>query len=197
MDTFGEIPPGLLGSIPGQRLAMVQRMIATGLNTVQTSSCGRLFDAVAAIIGLRAESDVRSPGRHRTGEHLRSAGDRRATNSPSSQANRCKSIFVRRSPRIAAEVVSGNSPSSIAARFHNTVAAAVGETCRRIRAQTGLNRVCLSGGVFQNMRLLAATATELRGAAFQVFLHAKVPPNDGGIALGQAVIAAATLCQVE
>ncbi len=196
IDTFGENPPGLLGSVPEQRLAMVRRMIATGLNTVQTSSCGRLFDAVAATDRSPRGSYVRSSGRHRTGEHCRSVGDRALR--IRHRARRTDAVDFRPAiARIAAEVVSGNSPSSIAARFHNTVAAAVGETCRRIRAQTGLNRVCLSGGVFQNMRLLAATTNELRGAAFQVFLHAKVPPNDGGIALGQAVIAAATLRQAD
>src|SRR5262249_53903769 len=96
---------------------------------------------------------------------------------------------------IAAQVAKGNSPSSIAARFHNTVSAAVVDTCRRIRARVGLNRVCLSGGTFQNMRLLASTTAGLRRAGFDVFLHSKVPPNDGGIALGQAVIATALMRQ--
>ena len=196
MDTFGENPPGLLGSVPGQRLAMVQRMIATALNTVQTSSCGRLFDAVAAIIGLRGEVTFEA----QAAIELENISDPLETGSYEFAIEPGEPMRVDFRPaiaRIAAEVVSGNSPSSIAARFHNTVAAAVAETCRRIRAQTGMNRVCLSGGVFQNMRLLAATTNELRCAAFQVFLHAKVPPNDGGIALGQAMIAAATLRQAE
>ena len=77
----------------------------------------------------------------------------------------------------------------IAARFHNAVAEAIVEVCRRVRAEEKLNRVCLSGGTFQNMKLLASTLAGLRKLEFEVFIHAQVPPNDGGIALGQAVIA--------
>jgi hydrogenase maturation protein HypF len=83
----------------------------------------------------------------------------------------------------------------IAARFHNTVAEAIVEVCRRVRADEKLNRVCLSGGTFQNMKLLARTLTGLRKLEFEVFTHAQVPPNDGGIALGQAVIATEALRQ--
>jgi len=75
------------------------------------------------------------------------------------------------------------------------VASALIETCRRIGAESRLNRVCLSGGTFQNVTLLRLAAAGLRSAGFQVFLHAKVPPNDGGIALGQAAIAAEALRQ--
>ena len=81
----------------------------------------------------------------------------------------------------------------ISARFHNTMAAAILEVCRRIRQQENLTRVCLSGGVFQNMYLLKHTARDLDKDGFQVFLHALVPPNDGGISLGQAAIANAIL----
>jgi hydrogenase maturation protein HypF len=62
--------------------------------------------------------------------------------------------------------------------------------CLRMRRESGLNRVCLSGGTFQNMRLLGLTAGTLRASGFELLLHRNVPPNDGGIALGQAVIAA-------
>ena len=68
--------------------------------------------------------------------------------------------------------------------------AAILEMCLRMRRESGIGRVCLSGGTFQNMRLLGLAARALRGAGFELFLHRRVPPNDGGIALGQAVIAA-------
>ena len=92
--------------------------------------------------------------------------------------------------QIARETAEGAPQPSISAKFHNTLADAIVETCRRIRGETKLTRVCLSGGTFQNMRLLALAVAGLSGAGFEVFLHAKVPPNDGGIALGQAAIAA-------
>src|ERR1019366_9874648 len=82
------------------------------------------------------------------------------------------------------------APSVVAARFHNTLAEAIHEMCLRMRRESGLQRVCLSGGAFQNMRLLELTARALRGSGFELFLHRQVPPNDGGIALGQAAIAA-------
>ena len=85
------------------------------------------------------------------------------------------------------------APAVVAARFHNTLAAAIHEMCLRMRRESGLERVCLSGGTFQNMRLLALTARALRASGFELFLHRQVPPNDGGIALGQAVIAAARM----
>src|SRR5581483_10252540 len=90
---------------------------------------------------------------------------------------------------IVRDVESGEQIGVIAARFHNTIAAVIAEMCRRIRASEKLNRVCLSGGTFQNMYLLEHTVTLLRKLGFEVFIHSAVPPNDGGIALGQAVIA--------
>ena len=77
----------------------------------------------------------------------------------------------------------------IAACFHNTVAAAILDVCQSIRKREQLKRVCLSGGTFQNMYLLRRTVEGLQRGGFEVYLHGLVPPNDGGISLGQAVIA--------
>jgi len=90
---------------------------------------------------------------------------------------------------IVREVRYRTQSGAIAAKFHNTVAAVIVQVCRRLRECEGLNQVCLSGGTFQNMYLLERAVAGLRGCGFQVLLHAKVPPNDGGISLGQAVIA--------
>ena len=83
----------------------------------------------------------------------------------------------------------------ISACFHNTLCAAIVEVCQRIRQREKLTRVCLSGGVFQNMYLLKRAVKDLDKDGFQVFLHALVPPNDGGISLGQAAIANEILSQ--
>jgi hydrogenase maturation protein HypF len=83
----------------------------------------------------------------------------------------------------------GQPVPSIAARFHFAVAELALEWCRRARRTTGLARVALTGGVFQNVRLLAWTADLLRREGFEPLMHHKVPPNDGGLALGQAAIA--------
>ncbi|HVO93362.1 MAG TPA: hypothetical protein VMT22_11005, partial [Terriglobales bacterium] len=90
---------------------------------------------------------------------------------------------------VVEDVLRGISTDLISAKFHNAVAAAVLDVTRQIRASEGLNRVALSGGTFQNFYLLHRTVKLLRAAGFDVLLHSTVPTNDGGLALGQAVIA--------
>ena len=69
--------------------------------------------------------------------------------------------------------------------------------CRKVREKIGMDKVCLSGGAFQNFTVLSRAVSLLRRSGFQVFLHSRVPPNDGGLSLGQAVIAAASLERME
>ena len=171
------------GHVSEQRLRAVERMIATGTNTVMTSSCGRLFDAVAALVGLRHEANFEG----------QAAIELEAIVDPSCEERYEFDIggeeldFRAMMQRIVKERA---APSLVAARFHNTLAAAIHEMCLRMRRESGIGRVCLSGGTFQNMRLLALAARALRASGFELFLHRNVPPNDGGIALGQAMIAA-------
>jgi hydrogenase maturation protein HypF len=87
---------------------------------------------------------------------------------------------------IVKDMSRGRRVSEISARFHNTLSAAIGEVCSQIG---GPNRVCLSGGSFQNLYLLDRTVVELRRRGFAVFMHSQVPANDGGLSLGQAMIA--------
>ena len=91
------------------------------------------------------------------------------------------------------DVLSAKPVGVISALFHNTLAAIVVQVCGRLRAAERLDRVCLSGGTFQNVYLLERAVAGLRSSGFEVFLHAKVPPNDGGISLGQALIANARM----
>jgi hydrogenase maturation protein HypF len=184
-----ETPPGLL-SVPENKIRVVRQMIAAGINTVKTSSAGRLFDAVAALIGLRHQ--VTFEGQAAI-ELEMIAGDSDAPPYPFALTATVP-WELDFQPAIDEIVASDQPPSIISARFHNTVAEAIAETARRIRAETGLRRVCLSGGTFQNMRLLARAVSLLRAADFEVFLHAHVPPNDGGLALGQAAICATAAC---
>ena len=87
------------------------------------------------------------------------------------------------------DMSSGRRVGEISARFHNTLSAAIGKVCGRIGASEAVDRVCLSGGSFQNLYLLGRTVVELRRRGFDVFLHAQVPANDGGLSLGQAMVA--------
>jgi hydrogenase maturation protein HypF len=190
MDALG--PDAALAGVPEERARVVRRMIATGVNTVPTSSCGRLFDAVAAIVGLRREVSFEAQAAIEL-ETIAEEGVSGRYPFEISEGE-CRELDFRPAiERIARDTAAGVPPGRVSALFHNTLAAAIAETCRRIRSESGLGRVCLTGGTFQNVKLLRLTLAELRAASFEVFLHRRVPPNDGGIALGQAAVAAAAL----
>ena len=189
-ETFGAQVPELPvhRAVPQKRAAMVSAMLERGLNTVMTSSCGRLFDAVASLMGLRQEVTFEGQAAIEL-EGITAAGveDHYAFELLDRDPIQ---IDVRRTIEAIVGDVSSSRPAAlIASCFHNTIAAIVTEVCGRIRETDQLNRVCLSGGTFQNMYLLERAVRGLRAAGFDVLLHAMVPPNDGGISLGQAVIA--------
>ena len=175
--------------VPEVQRRVVRSMIAHRVNTVDTSSCGRLFDAVASIVGLRQQ--VNYEGQAAIELEMIAVADVADAYPFEIEADAVD--FRPLIGCIVADVRAGTPAPVIAARFHNTVADAVVEVCVRLRAEELLNRVCLSGGTFQNMKLLGRTLAGLRGAGFDAYIHAQVPPNDGGIALGQAVIAAEIL----
>ena len=192
LDAFGselnslDLP--LLQRIPSHKLATVRSMIERRINTVDTSACGRLFDAVASIVGVRDDVNFEAQAAIEL-ENIAAPGIEAAYPFELSSAVPVE-IDMRPAIRgIARDVLAGKPPSFIAAAFHNTIAALVLEICRRLRDSGGLRAVCLSGGTFQNMYLLERAVLGLRAANFDVYLHSQVPPNDGGIALGQAVIA--------
>jgi hydrogenase maturation protein HypF len=195
-DTFGagymDSNVAILREVPKAQTTIVDAMLARDLNCFDTSSCGRLFDAVSSIVGLRHEVTfegqaaielemVADAGVERTYSYAISAGD-------VAQLDMRPMIEA-----IVRDISNGAPPSEIAGAFHNTLAALIVDVCRKLRDEEHLNRVCLSGGTFQNRFLLQRAVRGLRQSGFEVFLHAKVPPNDGGIALGQAVIANARL----
>jgi hydrogenase maturation protein HypF len=188
-DTFGpaaEFPElAIWREVPESQRKLVRSMIAHRVNTIDTSSCGRLFDAVASIVGLRQEINFEG----QAAIELESIAADGLTGVYPFALDGDTVDFRAVIERIVAEVRAGTPAPAIAARFHHTVAEAIVEVCRRLRAEEKLNRVCLSGGTFQNMKLLAHALAGLRRLDFEVFIHAQVPPNDGGIALGQAVIA--------
>ena len=191
MDSFGAIPdhPRWQGMASRERLRIVDQMLAKKINTLPTSSAGRLFDAVASLIGLR--DTVSFEGQAAMMLEAIATGD------PSTDAydfsiidNNPRDIDLRSMIlQIVAGVEAGEPQSCLAARFHATLVAVIAEVCRRMRADLDLNRVCLSGGCFQNALLLEGCIDALRRDGFDVFTHREVPANDGGISLGQAAIA--------
>jgi hydrogenase maturation protein HypF len=194
-DAFGQQIPDTLARFSGvkeKQLELVNAMLTKRIQTVETSSCGRLFDAVAAILGIasvtfEAQAAIAlETAATRASEQLHSPEHYLFDIEDTAPLV----VDLRAAIRaIAIEAAEGQPAEEISARFHNTLAAAIVEVCIRIRKSDELDRVCLSGGTFQNLYLLERTIVELRRRDFAVFLHAQVPANDGGIALGQAVIA--------
>jgi hydrogenase maturation protein HypF len=187
MDTFGPEYP--LPAIPSRKLAIVRTMIQRGVNTVRTSSCGRLFDAVAAILGLHLEVNFEGQAAIRL-EMVANPGEEDRYDFVIETAEPWQIDMRPAIHEIAAAVERREPVGLISAKFHNTIAAVIVEVCERLRNSEKLNRVCLSGGTFQNVYLLRRAVTGLRRRGFEVFLHAQVPPNDGGLSLGQALIGA-------
>ena len=190
-ETFGALPSDLplFRQVPEKHMVIVDKMLRSRTNTVMTSSCGRLYDAVASITGLRHEVNFEG----QAAIELEMAADPGVDGQYGFEiARSSEALEVDLRPAVAEivrDVQRGRRTGEISARFHNTLAALIEDVCVRISADGGLRRVALSGGTFQNFTLLRKTVPRLRRAGFEVLLHVQVPPNDGGLALGQAVIA--------
>jgi hydrogenase maturation protein HypF len=190
-DTFGGHIPGDLACfqrIAEKQVALVDAMLARQVQTVETSSCGRLFDAVAALLSIASEVTFEG----QAAIALEATAEQGIGQRYDFEISEGEPMILDFRPAIAAIVadLSRRRPTGeISACFHNTVSAAIAETCARIGTRNALDRVCLSGGSFQNLYLLRRTVVELRHRGFGVFLHTQVPANDGGLSLGQAVIA--------
>ena len=172
--------------LPKEEAYAVRMQIERGLNAPLTSSMGRLFDAVSALLGICAE--VTYEGQAAIELEARADGPTDRTYGFDIIEDQ---IDVRPMIREIVEEIMRKTPiETISSTFHSTIAEMVVRVCRSLKEETGLNRVALSGGVFQNVLLLGMTLERLRASGFEVFRHSTVPCNDGGISLGQAVIAA-------
>jgi hydrogenase maturation protein HypF len=94
---------------------------------------------------------------------------------------------------VVSDLRQGVDRGTIIRKFHNTLVIVFADVCLKLRKERGLNRVCLSGGVFQNIYLLENMEKALAALDFQIYTHSRVPPNDGGVALGQVIVANAIL----
>jgi hydrogenase maturation protein HypF len=187
------IAPAAVGATEAE-IGAVQWQIAHAVNAPLTSSIGRLFDAVASLAGIRHRALYEG----QAAMELEACAARGETGSYPFPITGERPAVADPGPLVAAvaeEIARGIAPSIVSARFHNSVARMVVEMCERIRAATGLSRVVLTGGVFQNATLLEQAVERLAARGFAAHRHRKVPPNDGGIALGQAAIAAARLTE--
>jgi hydrogenase maturation protein HypF len=174
-------------------LAVARRQVDRRLNAPLASSMGRLFDAAAAIIGLRAGSSYEGQAAMEL-ESL--AGRRPATEYPCRFLEVDGRIVLDPLPLLAvlgAHRRRGMDPADLAADFHASIAWATAELVRRTARAAGLSTVALGGGVFQNARLLESLTTRLQASGFRVLIPKRLSPNDGAISYGQAAVAAALL----
>lgn len=184
--------------VDAKQIDVAQRQLEKSINCPTTSSCGRLFDAVAAMLGLCSRSQYEGQAAIIL------------ENSASTAHKECNSLqaypfeirpdgqlsildFSETVRHIVADIAKGTGSGQIALRFHVTLAEAINSVCSQIRQRTGIDAVCLTGGVFQNELLTKLVSEILVNNKFRVYQHQAVPPNDGGISLGQAVAAAAKL----
>jgi hydrogenase maturation protein HypF len=187
IDWREDLPP--VRAAPPTELAALQRQLERGIQCVPTSSMGRLFDAVSSLLGARHavsyEAQAAIELEVLAGPHLAAALPPYHFQVAGDQID--PGPLLR---EMVDDLRRGWAPGALAARFHIAVASLIAELAERLGQRTGVGRVALSGGVFQNVLLLRLARAQLDGLQMQVLTHRLVPPNDGGLALGQAVIAA-------
>jgi hydrogenase maturation protein HypF len=197
-EAIGERPPlpgGLRGQVAPERWRQVAELARSGVSSPATTSAGRLFDAVAALCGVRAEVNYEG----QAAVELEAAADPfEAVAYPlpvvGAEADGPLLLDARETVRaVVRDVGRGVPVPRVSARFHNALAGATTTACEAAAARSGVATAVLSGGVFQNRTLLARTAALLRGAGLRVLVPELLPPNDGGIAYGQLAVAAARL----
>ena len=192
LDALGEAgAPDLAVARRHDRWSQVVQLGRSGVRSPPTSSAGRLFDAVAALLDVR---DVVSYEGQAACE-LEQVADRTHGNAYRAGVEAGAGNYVVQGLELVADVLadlrSRVDRPLIAARFHRGLAQAIVEVCRALRRETGLGTVALSGGCFANVILTEAATDGLRAEGFEVLRHHQVPCNDGGLSLGQAAVAAA------
>ncbi len=200
----------LLANINQKDIDFTIKMLEKQLNCPQTSSMGRFFDAVAALIGINTDISYEGQAAIEL-EHYaveanaepyaisfcskKADGELYEINLDSVDENRTGFAIQTSSiiNQIIQDILDGKSKEYIASRFHSTIAEIVLQGCSLIRKNSGLSSVVLSGGVFQNLTLLGMSVNRLREHGFNVYTHSEIPANDGGISLGQAMLALAKI----
>ncbi|HXH65260.1 MAG TPA: carbamoyltransferase HypF, partial [Mariprofundaceae bacterium] len=194
---FGDID--IVRFIAGQRVDLLQTMVGRNLNSPPASSCGRLFDAVAAALGICRE---------RASYEGQAAIELESLAMSDSVDQGAYPVRIETAgggvphlgwdamwPALLADIRRGTDRAVIAGRFHRTVIAAVSETALSLCQERHLDTVALGGGAFQNRLLLSGVSDGLNQAGLEVLVPERVPVNDGGLSLGQAAVAAARMLQ--
>ena len=196
------------GMFKGDRADRVRQMLKSGINSPYSSGLGRLFDGISALCGIKHEANYEGQGAvlleaaagetEETYPYIINKVRVDAVQSPlmeeaGEEISTSKYVIETETmiKSIYEDVLADKDNSYIAAGFMNTLVSAAAEMCARIRDDTGLNRVVLSGGSFQNMYLLKNLSSMLKDAGFEVFRHSRVSCNDEGLSFGQCAVAAA------
>jgi hydrogenase maturation protein HypF len=193
-DAFLELDIPFVQHLDRSRWYTLSQIIQRNINSPLTSSMGRLFDGVASLIGLRNISHYEGQAAIELETLAHSAQEEAQEKCYPFDIDKRGAIDTTPLIRaIVSDIQQRTSPAQIAARFHRSVVEMLVMACLMIREQSGLQIVALSGGVFQNRLLLQQLLERLSTHAFQVYTNGRVPPNDGGISLGQLAIASARL----
>jgi hydrogenase maturation protein HypF len=189
IESDGKLPP--FKEVDAVELEIIKNQVEKKLNAPLTSSMGRLFDAVAALIGARGVIQYEAQAAIDLEMLADNAPDETGFYSYMLE-EQDGTIKIKIRDLLIAVItdLKDHAPQSvIAARFHNTIARLIVELCQAIAEKTDIREAALSGGVFQNRLLLRKSTKLLESAGLTVYTHHQVPPNDGGISLGQAAIA--------
>ena len=184
-----DLPIPFVQELDRETAAIILQMVQKGVNSPLTSSCGRLFDAVSALLGIRKEIAYEGQAAIEL-EMCRDPGEE--GDYPFDIDAKGRKWIMETTPIIQGvvrDLIEGEAPDVISGRFHNTLIKMLHRICMTVRTESGIEQVVLSGGVFQNETLLSGLTKLLGADGFEILSHAQVPANDGGLSLGQAVIA--------
>jgi hydrogenase maturation protein HypF len=177
-----------LGRAKGE---LILRMITRQVNSPLTSSCGRLFDGVAALIGIRQEVSYEAQAAIELEMSARSSAETGGYPFLIRRHDKCWQIDTSSLFGAIVEDLRRNlCAETISRRFHNGLVEALVQLACLLREDSSINRICLSGGTFNNLLLFEASVEKLESRGFDVFTHSEVPAGDGGLSLGQAAVAA-------
>jgi hydrogenase maturation protein HypF len=188
-DKLFDIDIPLFKRIDHKKLTFIKNMIEKGINSPLTSSCGRLFDAVSSLIDVRDDATYEAQAAIEL-EMITETGifDNYSYNiMPIDDKYRINldDMFQ----EIVFDLGHKVSKGIISAKFHNTIADFIVSMCEKLRIESDINKVVLSGGTFQNTYLISETTRRLDKNGFITYFHKRVPTNDGGLSLGQAIVA--------
>ena len=188
-----KLPLALFKAIDEAQIRIILRMIDKKINAPLTSSAGRLFDTVSALLGICLQSSYEAQAaielEMTVDESVTSQYGYKVLENEGELIIDCRSTIE----EIVAEITKKINKSTIAAKFHNTVVAFSRDLSQRIRKETGLNSIVLSGGTFQNRILLSRLTNQLKESGFMVYTHHQIPPNDACISFGQVIVANAQI----